>query len=81
MRSKSLSCEEQPWHERSCRTHRHAQSIIDRAVHHWGHVPPLDGGPGDDDHDDSETDTAIPDDDDIASLASYTFESVQPSSL
>ena len=41
------------------------------ALHHWGHVPALDGRPGDHDHADSETDTAIPDgDDDIASLAS-----------
>ena len=37
---------------------------------------PLDGGPGDHDHAGSVTDTAIPDDDDIASLASYSFESV-----
>ena len=56
--------------------------IIDRALHHWGHVPALDGGPGDHDHTDSETDTAVPDDDDdIASLASESFESLQPSSL
>ena len=54
--------------------------IIDGALHHWGHVLPLDGGPGDHDLDDSETDTAVPDDD-IASLASCSFESVQPSSL
>ena len=54
--------------------------IIDRALHHWGHVTPLDGGPGDHDHADSETDTATPDDDDdIASLASCWFECVQPS--
>ena len=33
--------------------------IIDRALHHWGHVSPLDGGNGDDDAD-TETDTAIP---------------------
>ena len=47
--------------------------VIDRALHHWGHVPALDGGPGDD----SETDTAIPDDDDdIVSLASHTYGSV-----
>ena len=53
-----------------------------QAVHHWGYAPPLDGGPRDHDHADSETDTAIPDDDDdIASLASQSFESVQPSSL
>ena len=35
--------------------------IIDRALHHWGHVAALDGGPGEHDLDDSETDTAIPD--------------------
>ena len=50
--------------------------IIDRALHHWGHVPSLDGGPGDHDLDDFETDTAIPGDDDIVSLPSYTYESV-----
>ena len=56
--------------------------VIDRALHHWGHVSPLDSGPGDHDHADSETDTAKPDDDDdIASLASRSFESLQPSSL
>ena len=38
--------------------------IIDIALHHWGRVPALDGGPGDHDLDDFETDTAIPDDDD-----------------
>ena len=54
--------------------------IIDGALHHWGHVLPLDDGPGDQDHADSETDTAIPDDD-IASLASCSFEYVQSSSL
>ena len=44
--------------------------------------PPLDGGPGDDDHADSESDTATPDDDDdIASLASQSFASLQPSAL
>ena len=53
-----------------------------RALHHWGHVLPLDGGPGDHDHADSETGAAIPDDgDDIASLAGYSCESVQVSSL
>ena len=45
-----------------------------------GTCPALDGGLGDHDLDNSETDTAKPDDD-IASLASYSFESVQPSSL
>ena len=33
--------------------------VIDRALHRWRHVPPLDGGPGDHDFADSETDTAI----------------------
>ena len=58
--------------------------LIDRALNHWGHVPPLGGGIGDNDHATSETDTAIPDDDDdhdIASLASQPSVSVQPSSL
>ena len=51
--------------------------IIDRALHHWSHVLPLDGGLGDYDHADSETDTAIPDDDDdIASIASQSFASM-----
>ena len=48
----------------SARTEWLLACIIDRALHRWGHVPPLDGGPGDHDHADSETDTAIPDDDD-----------------
>ena len=53
--------------------------IIDRALHHWGHVLPLDGGLGDHDHVDSETDTAMPDDDDdIASLASQPSAPLQP---
>ena len=38
--------------------------VIGRALHHWGDVPALDGGPGDHGLDDFETDTAIPDDDD-----------------
>ena len=42
--------------------------IIDRALHHWGHVPALDGRPGDHNLTDSETDTAIPEDD-IVSLS------------
>ena len=54
--------------------------IIDRALHLWRHVDALDGGPRDHDLADYETNTAIPDDD-IASLANYAFESVQPSSL
>ena len=56
--------------------------VIDRALHHWDHVLPLDGGIGDHDHADSETDTAIPDDDDdIASLASQPSASLQPSGV
>ena len=54
--------------------------IIDRALHNWRHVPALDGGPGDHDLDDFETEQT-PDDDDIDSPASYAHESVQPSSL
>ena len=53
--------------------------IIDRAVHYWDRVPPLDGGIGDHDHADSETDTAIPDDDD--DIASQPSASLQPSSF
>ena len=61
----------------SAQAERLIAGIIDRALHHWGQVPALDGGPGDHDFDDSETDTAIPDDDDdMVSLASYTYESV-----
>ena len=46
--------------------------IIDRALHHWDRVPPLDGGIGYHDHADSETDTTIPDDDDdIASFERF----------
>ena len=56
--------------------------IIDGALHHWDHVLPLDGGIGDDDHADSETDTAVPDDDDhIAFLASQPSASLQASSF
>ena len=33
----------------SARTEWHLAGIIDRAFHHWGHVPPLDGGVGDND--------------------------------
>ena len=54
--------------------------INDRALHHWGYDTPPDGGPGDHDHAESETDTAIPDDD-VATLASQSFESLQPSNL
>ena len=88
MRAKSLfHGGEQSWQEQFCQIHRHGQTgfslvSLTETLHHWGHVRPLDGGPCDHDHADSETDTAIPnDDDDIASLASCSFESVQPSSL
>ena len=87
-RSKSLFYGgEQPWHEQFCQIHRLGQNgsslvSFDRALHHWRTCPslfPLDGGTGDHDHADSEIDTAIPDDDDdIASLASCSFESLQP---
>ena len=58
--------------------------LIDRFLNHWGHALPLDGGNGDDDNVDSETDAAIPEDDndhDIASLASQPSSSLQPSSF
>ena len=55
--------------------------IIDRALHHWEHVPALDGGPGDHDLDDFETDTAYLTTTMTLSPASYTYESVWPSSL
>ena len=55
--------------------------FADRVVHRCCHALPLDGGQGDHNHADSETDTATPDDCDIASLASCSFESLQPSSL
>ena len=65
----------------SARTEWLFAGIIDRALHHWKHVPALDGGIGDHDHADSETNTAIPDDDDdIASLASQPSASLQLSS-
>ena len=35
-------------------------SIVDRALHHWGDVLALDGGTGDHDVADSETDTLSP---------------------
>ena len=58
------------------------QVSIGNTVDEYGHVPPLDDGIGDHDHADSETDTAIPDDDDdIASLASQPSASVQTSSF
>ena len=47
-----------------------------------GTCPALDGEPGDHGLHNSETDKATPDDDnDFVSLASYTYESVQPPSL
>ena len=56
--------------------------IIDGGSASVGYVPPLDGGIGDHDHADSETDATIPDDDDdIASLTSRPSASLQPSSL
>ena len=61
----------------SARAEWHFAGIIDRALHHWGHVPALDGGPGDHDLDGSETDTAIPDDgDENVSPGSYASVSV-----
>ena len=53
--------------------------IIDRPLHHWGHVPTLDGGLGvhDLDFDGSDIDTALPDDDDdVVSFESFPQESV-----
>ena len=48
MKSKSLSCDgEQPWHVQFCQPNPSARAewlfagIIDRALHHWGHVPLL----------------------------------------
>ena len=55
--------------------------IIGSALHHWGHVPPLDVGTRDHDHANSQTDIAIPDDDDIASPANQPTASLQPSSF
>ena len=58
---------------------RRSAGIINRALHLWGRPR---SRPGDHDLDDSETDTALPDDDnDTVPLASYTYESVWPSSL
>ena len=63
---------EQPWQEQFCRIHQHEQKNFSLV----SLIEPYH------DHADSETDTATPgDDDDIASLASCSFESVQPSSL
>ena len=58
--------------------------IIHRAVNHWCHLRPLDGGNDDDDGADTGTDTAIPDDDDedgTGSPASQRSSSLQPSSF
>ena len=51
--------------------------IIDRALHHWRHVPALDGGSGvhDLDFDGSDIDTALPDDDDDVVFESFPQES------
>ena len=57
---------------------------IDRALHHCGHVPALDGGHGvhDFDFDGSDIDTALPDDDDdVVSFEKFSQESVWPSFL
>ena len=65
---------EQPWLARSCRilqcerSGSFLASLTEPCITHWGHVPALDGEPGDHDLADSETDTAIPDDD-IVSLS------------
>ena len=76
---------EQPWHEQFCqnpsaRAEWHLAGIIDGVLYHWGRTHPRDGGPGDHDDADSETDRAIPDDD-IGSLANCSFGPSQPSSL
>ena len=56
MKSKLPSCDgEHPWHAQFCRILRREQS--------GSSLVSLDGGPGDHNHADSETDTAIPDDD------------------
>ena len=81
-KSKSFSCDvEQPWHAHFCRFLQREQSGSSLSSltepYTTGDMSlPVDGGPGDHDHAGSETDTAIPDDDDIASLASYSFEFV-----
>ena len=60
---------EKPWHEQFCLIRRHEQngsslvSLIEPCIT-VDMAPLFDGGPGDHDHADSETDTAIPDDDD-----------------
>ena len=87
-RSKSLfHGREQPWHKQFCQIHRHGQNgsslvSLKKPCVTGDMSLLLDGGPGHHDHADSETDTAIPDDDDdIASVASCSIESLQPSSL
>ena len=53
--------------------------FFDRALHHRGHVPALDGGPGayDLDFDGSDIDTAFPDDDDdVVTFENFSRESV-----
>ena len=82
-----FSTGEQPWHEQFCQILRHGHSGSSPAS--WTGPcttgvtsSPLDGGPGDQNPADSETETAIPDvDDDMASLSSPPSASLQPSSL
>ena len=75
--SKSLSCGGgQPWRAQFCRIRRRErsgsslESLIDHCTTGDTSLP-LDGGPRDHDLADNETNTTKPDDDDIASLASY----------
>ena len=73
----------QPWHEQFCQTHRCGQSgfslvsLAEPCTTGDTSLLLTVGPPGPADHDlaDSETDTAIPDDD-IVSLMSYAHESV-----
>ena len=74
VKSKSLCDGEQLWHEQFCQTHRCDQGGFS-LVAFTEHCSTGDIGPGDHDHADSETGTAIPDDD-TASLAGFSFESV-----
>ena len=80
MKSKSLSHNgEQPWSARSCRILQREQSGSSQVSLT---EPCTIGDMSPHDHADSETDTAMPDDDDdIASLASQPSASLQLSSL
>ena len=79
-KSKSLCCGRGQPFARFSRTLQRGQSGSSQAsltdLSTTKTFPALDGGPGDHDFDDSETDVAIPDDDDIFSLASCTCESM-----